>query len=804
MSEQEYGALLSAAQRQIQERDLLDQVRALLARGLELDTMLRTVVEATAQTFGYTHVSIYLLEGDLLVLQHQVGYEHVIQLPAHQPGRQRPRRAHGPAGVARRRAVRPRIHGRHGRHRSEVCVPIRSHESVIGAFNLESTGQMVLGEADLRIALALSEDIGIAVERARLYTALRDSEERFASAFEFASIGVALVSPEGRWLKVNRALCELVGYTAAELATKTFQDITHPDDLDTDLERVRQMLAGEIQTYQMEKRYIHRSGSIVWVLLSVSLVRDSAGCPLYFISQIQDINERKRAELAILRQNAELAALNQLGQALSRLVEPASLLELIHTVIGQVLDNRNLYIALYDEGSGSISFPVYTIDGQHVARPARPFGGGLTEHVIRTKAPLFLPHDVDAGARARGVEPQGRHPACFLAVPLLLGDKVSGVIGIQDYERENAYDQGHLEILTTIASQASVALENARLFAETRRRAEQLQAINDVERVVTTTLDLDLLSAQIAQVLHSKLNLPAVAIGLIDGDELVFKAASGDLVHGGRMIDKRMKVGPYGITGRVAASGETLLVRDVRLDPRFILSKYMPHTCSELAVPLKTQAGIIGVLNIESDQVDAFTPEMVTLVETLASQIAIAIENARLFAETQRLARTDGLTGIPNRRYLFEIGERELSRARRFGHPLAALMLDIDRFKQVNDTHGHAVGDQALRALARCCLKNIRDIDTIGRYGGEEFVVLLVETDGAGAHTPPSGCVPGGAVRDGFPARPRQRDDQRGRGRTRGERRPARAAGPRRPGPLRRQTGRPQPRRTALNPGSSV
>jgi len=172
---------------------------------------------------------------------------------------------------------------------------------------------------------------------------------------------------------------------------------------------------------------------------------------------------------------------------------------------------------------------------------------------------------------------------------------------------------------------------------------------------------------------------------------------------------------------------------DVRLDPRIVDSVYLPNMRSELGVPLKTSAGIIGVLNIESDQVDAFSPEVVSLVETLASQIAISIENARLFAETQRLARTDGLTGIPNRRYLLEIGERELSRARRFGHPLAALMLDIDRFKQVNDTHGHAVGDQALRALAHCCTTTIRDIDTVGRYGGEEFVVLLVETDGAGA-----------------------------------------------------------------------
>jgi PAS domain S-box-containing protein len=528
-SERRYQALLTAAQRQIRERDLLDQVRALLARGLELDTVLKTVVETTAQAFGYTHVSLYLLEGDVLVLQHQVGYEHTIRyVPISQGVSGRVVRTGEPVWLVDVRAD-PAFLAAAEDILSEVCVPLRAQDIVIGVFNLESTGQMQLGEGDLRIALQISQHIGIALERGRLYAALRESEERFASAFEFASIGVALVSPEGRWIKVNRALCKLVGYTAEELLAKTFQDITHPDDLAADLEQVRQVLAGEIQTYQMEKRYIQPSGAVVWVLLSVSLVRDSAGTPRYFISQIQDINERKRAELAILRQNTELAALNHLGQSLNRLAEPARLLELIHTVIGQVLDNKNLYIALYDESSGSVSFPVYTVDGQHIDRPTRQYAGGLTEYVIRTRAPLFLPHDVAAGATERGVERHGRPAQCFLAVPMLVGDKVSGVIAIQDYERADVYDQGHVEILTTIAAQASIALENARLFTETRRRAEQLQAINDVERVVTTTLDLDLLSAQIAQVLHSKLNLPAVAIGLIDGDELVFKSTSATI-----------------------------------------------------------------------------------------------------------------------------------------------------------------------------------------------------------------------------------------------------------------------------------
>jgi len=124
----------------------------------------------------------------------------------------------------------------------------------------------------------------------------QESKNRFHSAFEFAAIGMALVAPDGRWLRVNRALCELTGHSERELLSKTFQDITHPDDLETDLAYVRQMLAGEIHTYQMEKRYLHKLGHVVWVLLSVSLVRDSQDKPLYFVSQIQDITERKRAQ----------------------------------------------------------------------------------------------------------------------------------------------------------------------------------------------------------------------------------------------------------------------------------------------------------------------------------------------------------------------------------------------------------------------------------------------------------------------------------------------------------------------------
>ncbi len=118
---------------------------------------------------------------------------------------------------------------------------------------------------------------------------LRRSEQLFREAFENATIGIALVSVNGEWLRVNAALCEIVGYTSGELVRTTFQAITHPEDLESDLQQVRAMLAGSIRTYEMVKRYIHKRGHAVVVRLSVSLVRDDRSTPLFFIAQIQEL-----------------------------------------------------------------------------------------------------------------------------------------------------------------------------------------------------------------------------------------------------------------------------------------------------------------------------------------------------------------------------------------------------------------------------------------------------------------------------------------------------------------------------------
>ncbi|WP_367872087.1 PAS domain S-box protein [Luteolibacter sp. Populi] len=176
-------------------------------------------------------------------------------------------------------------------------------------------------------------------ERGRAEQELQSSERRFSSAFEHASIGMALVSPDGHWLKANRALCQLIGYAPQELYVKTFQDITHPDDLDADVGHMRQILANEAPSYQMEKRYLHKEGRVVWVLLSVSLVRDGRDQPMHFISQIQDITKRKEAETKLGTMHKELLeASRRAGMA-----EVAT--SVLHNV-GNVLNSVNVSCSL--------------------------------------------------------------------------------------------------------------------------------------------------------------------------------------------------------------------------------------------------------------------------------------------------------------------------------------------------------------------------------------------------------------------------------------------------------------------------
>lgn len=183
---------------------------------------------------------------------------------------------------------------------------------------LRQLNQCLETQVDLRTAQLSQRNAELEASNQALHL----SESRFHNAFDYASIGMAIVSLEGRWLEVNPALCQLTGYTARELLAMDFQAMTHPDDLQPDLEQVQRLLRGEIDYYHLEKRYRHKEGHWIWILLSGSLVRDREHTPLYFVSQIQDIDERKQATLALEKSQASLLEAQAIGHIGSWEYEP--------------------------------------------------------------------------------------------------------------------------------------------------------------------------------------------------------------------------------------------------------------------------------------------------------------------------------------------------------------------------------------------------------------------------------------------------------------------------------------------------
>jgi two-component system NtrC family sensor kinase len=183
--------------------------------------------------------------------------------------------------------------------------------------------------------------------RRRAERALLESEEGYRAMFEQAAVGIARVAPGGRWLEVNQRLCDIVGYSQAELLERTFQDITHPDDLDADLELVQKVLSGELRTYTLEKRYIRKDGTLIWIDLTVSLVQGDAG-PKYFVSVVQDISARKAAQAEaqmaqrLRRANEELqAAYRELQATQAQLVQAAKMASLGELVAGVAHEVNN-------------------------------------------------------------------------------------------------------------------------------------------------------------------------------------------------------------------------------------------------------------------------------------------------------------------------------------------------------------------------------------------------------------------------------------------------------------------------------
>ncbi len=398
-------------------------------------------------------------------------------------------------------------------------------------------------------------------------TELAESKNRFRSFFELPLVGSAISSPEKEWLEVSAKLCAMLGYSANELASLTWMDVTHPDDLEANLSLFNQVIAGEIDTYTLEKRYLRKDGSVIWTDLSTSCVRKPDRSIQYFVTLVQDITERKRSERVEREQRVWAEALRDTATALNNTLN-------LDNVLDHILDNVN----------------------------------------------RVVPHNADS-------------------IGIILLDPTRQVARLVRYRN-------------TRGEAPPPEIQNIEFSLQEMRNLREMQNT------------------------HTAVIIP-----------------------------------------------------DTRRYEGWIANPASDWIRSNLGVPITIKGEILGFLSLASAELGAFSPLDAERMRIFADQAAIAIENARLYAEVQELAVTDALTGVFNRRGLMQLGEREVERALRFNHSLAIIMLDIDFFKQVNDTYGHPMGDRVLHAIATNCVAQVRSLDIVARYGGEEFIILLPESD---------------------------------------------------------------------------
>lgn len=349
-----------------------------------------------------------------------------------------------------------------------------------------------------------------------------------------------------------------------------------------------------------------------------------------------------------------------------------------------------------------------------------PIGQGLTGAAATQKRPIYA---ADVSQHPQYVS-SARNTKSELAVPLMVRDEVVGVLDCQS-ENLDHFDKETIDLLTLFSTQASMALQNAQLYSLERQRARHLEVINAIARETTAVLDQEELLIKVCSVIQHRFQIGHVSVLLRDGDDLLLRASEGRFTAcaggGGRMP------AGAGLWGAALSSGKTLIEDDVHASPEYV--GFYQETRSRMCIPLVSFGQTLGVLMLESEELASFHQDDVESLEAVADICATAIQNAHYVERVKQLAYLDGLTGIFNRRYFEMRVVEEIDRARRFNSGMAVLMIDIDQFKRLNDEFGHLLGDEVLRQVSSMFHQQLRKIDVVCRYGGEEFAILLSQTN---------------------------------------------------------------------------
>jgi diguanylate cyclase (GGDEF)-like protein len=423
------------------------------------------------------------------------------------------------------------------------------------------------------------------------------------------------------------------------------------------------------------------------------------------------------------RRIAQLALLDEVSKNVADSLDEQEILQRTVEVVVNRLGYAEAVISL---AVGPDELEVTAVSGteEFGVRPGhrQKIGAGIIGHTAKIRQAYFtsdLEHDpyyISTGKRSGSA----------MGVPMLDKGQLLGVLYVESTRKETI-KQADSQTLQTLISHVVTAVQKARLFTRAQEQLRAITALQSISQTISSSLELQKIFQTVVQLLKDTFDYTHVSIYLLDGHTLRLGAEVG---YPAELIYYEIPV-TSGVTGRTVLSRETQFIQDVSRDPDFLRAAHEVE--SEICVPLLKDGCALGVINVEAAPSHPLSVNDADLIAALAGPVAIAIDNARLHAEVKSLALTDGLTNLLNRRAFDQTLATEITRAGRYGHPLALIILDLDNFKTYNDLWGHPAGDERLIELAKLLQRNARGPDLAARYGGEEFALILPYTTKPGA-----------------------------------------------------------------------
>ncbi|KAA3643466.1 MAG: GAF domain-containing protein [Chloroflexi bacterium] len=684
-----YGSLQSRVDQRTDQIITASQIAQAATSANSLDTLLNRTVNLIVERFHQYHAAIFLIDeaGENAVLYEATGPEgrslkaQGYKIPTNSPSIiSWVSRNNTPRVVSN--TATDDLHLKHEllqETRSELAVPITSGDQVIGVLDIQNTNVNVFEAEFIEVLQTIASQVGTAIQNFRLLEGTEVSLQEISvlyggsrkisqaqNADEIFQIinqtvqettfisavylprgeRLALVVSEGQQPSYSTRLPSFLNISAEraqiylnENTPTIIRDINQPTTpihaelLAMPQEAVCEAAAYIAISYDGNLKALMIIGSTERGMLTQGALQPYLSLSDMAANALQRVQTLSNTEANL--KNLEM--LNSFSEIMATETSQKKIYAAIHQRLNQSLGEVDFFVALYDADHDRVSFPYAVEENETRHIEDIPLGEGLSSLVINNKEALLLVEDMENQATAMGAVVVGNPAKSWMGVPLIVADEVIGLIGLQDAEKEKRFNREDLQLVKHLATQVAGAIRSVRLVEESQRRASQLQTAADIAREASTSLDLDELLRQAVYLVLERFNFYHASVFLMDSSNEYAYVRESTGEAGRQLLTQghRLAVGSQSVIGYVTEHGEPLVVNDVVNDPIHRFNPLLPETAAELGIPMMIGERVLGALDVQSTEAFSFTSDDVEVLQILADQLAVAVVNAQLFADTQ-------------------------------------------------------------------------------------------------------------------------------------------------------------------------